>query len=59
MAIKRDDAGRIRPVKPRKNAKRIDGVVATLIALSRLIATPELPPSVYLSRGVKSLGDYL
>lgn len=43
VAIKRDDAGRIRPVKPKKNTKRIDGVVATLIALSRLIATPDEP----------------
>lgn len=41
VAVKRDDAGRIRPVKPKKAAKRIDGVVALLIALNRLISMPE------------------
>lgn len=41
VAVKTDDAGRIRPVKPRKAAKRIDGVVATIIALSRLMVMPE------------------
>lgn len=46
VAVKRDDAGRIRPVKPRKATKRIDGVVATLIALSRLILMPERKKSV-------------
>jgi len=59
VAIKRDDAGRIRPVKPKKNTKRIDGVVASLMGLRSLIATPEPAPSVYLDRGVRSLGDYL
>lgn len=40
VAIKRDDAGRIRPVKPRKATKRIDGIVAILLALTRLMALP-------------------
>lgn len=40
IAIKTDDAGRIRPVKPKRATKRIDGIVATLIALSRLMAMP-------------------
>jgi phage terminase large subunit-like protein len=44
VAIKTDDAGRIRPVKPRKQTKRIDGVVAVLIALSQLMLTPDLKP---------------
>lgn len=44
VAVRQDDAGRIRPVKPRKQAKRIDGVVATIMALSRLMALPEPPP---------------
>ena len=57
VAIKRDDAGRIRPVKPRRQVKRIDGVVATIIALSRLIAMPEPQDSVYLTRGVRVLGE--
>lgn len=38
--VKTDDAGRIRPVKPKKATKRIDGVVATLIALTRLMSVP-------------------
>lgn len=41
VAVRTDDAGRIRPVKPRKSAKRIDGVVAAAMALSRLmLASP-------------------
>lgn len=43
IAIKRDDAGRIRPVKPKKSTKRIDGIVALLIALSRVMV---MPPTV-------------
>ena len=43
VAVKRDDAGRIRPVKPRRATKRIDGVSATIIALTRLILQPEAP----------------
>ena len=37
IAIKTDDAGRIRPVKPKKATKRIDGIVASIIGLSRLM----------------------
>lgn len=40
VQIKRDDAGRIRPVKPKKATKRIDGIVAILIALTRLMLVP-------------------
>lgn len=40
VAIKRDDAGRIRPVKPKKATKRIDGVVAAIMAISRLMLLP-------------------
>lgn len=36
VAVKRDDAGRIRPVKPRRAHKKIDGVVSGLMGLSRL-----------------------
>ncbi len=42
VAIKTDDAGRIRPVKPKKATKRIDGIVATIIALSRLIRVKDV-----------------
>jgi phage terminase large subunit-like protein len=48
VAIKRDDAGRIRPVRPRHATKRIDGVVAAIMALNRLIVqAPPAPPPVY------------
>lgn len=42
VAIKRDDAGRIRPVKPKKVAKRIDGVVAALMGMNRLMIDDEI-----------------
>lgn len=41
VAIRKDDAERIRPVKPRKSGKRIDGVVAGVMALSRLMVAPQ------------------
>ena len=41
VAVKTDDAGRVRPVKPKRAAKRIDGVVAAIMALSRLMVMPE------------------
>lgn len=41
VAVKRDDAGRIRPVKPKKVAKRIDGVVAALMGLGRVMVGGE------------------
>jgi phage terminase large subunit-like protein len=40
VSVKRDDAGRIRPVKPRKAGKRIDGVPALLMGLRGLMLTP-------------------
>ena len=40
VAVKRDDAGRLRPVKPRRAAKRIDGVVAALMGLARAMVAP-------------------
>lgn len=35
--VRQDDAGRIRPVKPRRATRRIDGVVATVMGVSRLM----------------------
>jgi phage terminase large subunit-like protein len=35
--VRKDDSGRIRPVKPKKASKRIDGVVATVMGVSRLM----------------------
>jgi phage terminase large subunit-like protein len=51
--VKHDDAGRIRPVKPRRATRRIDGVVGTLMGLSRLmVESIEPPPSIsFLSFG--------
>jgi phage terminase large subunit-like protein len=40
-SIKRDDAGRIRPVKPKKHSKHIDGIVAALMAQKGLMLTPD------------------
>lgn len=47
VAVRQDDAGRIRPVKPRKSTKRIDGVVATVMALDQLLREPERKRSRY------------
>ncbi|HMW44378.1 MAG TPA: terminase large subunit [Solirubrobacterales bacterium] len=54
VAVKTDESGRIRPVKPKRAAKRIDGVVATLMGLNRLIANPD-QRSVYEDRGITFL----
>lgn len=40
VAVKRDDAGRIKPVKPKRQTKRIDGVSALLCGLARLMVMP-------------------
>lgn len=41
VAVKRDDAGRIKPVKPKKSStKRIDGVVAGIMGIKGLMLTP-------------------
>ncbi|HJT94760.1 MAG TPA: terminase large subunit [Mycobacterium sp.] len=54
VAIKTDDAGRIRPVKPKKATKRIDGIVATIIALSLLIrAQPQREYAIHIFGGRK------
>lgn len=52
VLVKRDDARRIKPVKARNTKKRIDGVVASIMALSRLSALPDQPKrSGWSSRG--------
>jgi phage terminase large subunit-like protein len=53
VAIKQDDAGRIRPVKPKKQAKKIDGVVATLMGIARLGAMPEAQESIWDQRAAR------
>ena len=48
VSVKRDEAGRLRPVKPRvigQHRKRIDGVVALLMGLSMLVRQePKVEP---------------
>lgn len=44
VAIKSDDPGRIRPVKPRSRSKRIDGIVAAIMVISRLMLMPPEQP---------------
>ena len=45
VQIKTDDNGNMRPVKPDYHAsnKKIDGIVATLVALQCLVAVPPSP----------------
>jgi phage terminase large subunit-like protein len=52
--LKHDTLGFVKPVKPdrRKDFRRIDGVVATIMALSRAMLDAGSGPSVYESRGV-------
>ncbi len=52
VTVKQDPAGNIKPVKPdrRKSSKRIDGIVALIMAVDR--AMRHEGPSVYESRGV-------
>lgn len=40
VEVKRDDAGRIRPVRPRKQSKHIDGVVGSVMGVVGLQGTP-------------------
>lgn len=47
VAVRSDDAGRIRPVKPKRHAKRIDGVVAGVMATSRAVFGEVEPVSIY------------
>jgi phage terminase large subunit-like protein len=42
-AVKTDDAGRIRPVKPKNESKRVDGAVATIMASKALTLRPPQP----------------
>lgn len=52
VTVRRNDAGLIRPVKPdrMKNSNRIDGVVATLMAVFAHLRTPGQKRSVYEER---------
>ncbi len=39
-AVKTDDAGRIRPVKPKNQSKHVDGAVATIMGNAALSMSP-------------------
>jgi phage terminase large subunit-like protein len=41
--IKTDDARRIRPIKPKKVVKRVDGVIASILGISRLMVEKPKP----------------
>jgi phage terminase large subunit-like protein len=49
MSVKQDPAGNVKPSKPErlKTSKRIDGIVAGINAMSRLVVSPEFQGSVY------------
>ena len=54
-----DPAGNIKPVKPggvAQGTRRIDGVVAAVTALSRLMLLSDQPTSPYARRGVRVVG---
>lgn len=56
VSVKEDENQNIRPVKPKKKTgKRIDGIVASIMAVGRAIRQPERKPSVYEKRGVIQL----
>lgn len=40
-AVKKDDAGRMRPVKPKRSGKHIDGVVSSLMGIKCLAEVPD------------------
>ncbi len=54
--LKSDPAGNVKPVKPdrRKSGKRIDGIIATLMAMHRAVSGNETT-SVYEGRGVRAV----
>lgn len=61
VTVKRDDAGRIRPVKPKRagKPKHIDGVVAGLMGLKVLSQLPDAPrsPGIFFLGGKRRETD--
>lgn len=57
-SIKQDVAGNIKPVKPARNesSRRIDGIVASIMAHDRCIRHEAKGPSVYEERGIETVG---
>jgi phage terminase large subunit-like protein len=54
VAPKEDPAGNIKPDKSR-SADKIDGIVATIMALGRAMVAPSTGPSIYETRGLVTL----
>jgi phage terminase large subunit-like protein len=54
MVVRQDPAGNIAPDKA-KATERIDGIVALIMALGRLIVQPEESGSIYESRGIATV----
>ena len=55
VTVKQDPAGNVKPIKPErmKSANRIDGIVATIMALDRAIRNEsEVGPSIYETQGL-------
>ena len=54
MTVKQDLNGNVRPVKPErlKSSKRIDGMVALIMAMSRAM-TDDSPQSIYNYQGLR------
>lgn len=55
--VKSDRQGNVMPMKPRRETtgKRIDGVVASIMALGRGVVLAEAEPSPYEGRGLLSI----
>lgn len=58
VAVEENSWREIRPVKMNQR-KRIDGAVALIDAEAAMLEKPPEPESVYLTRGVLDLGDFL
>ncbi len=56
LMVKQDVNGNVRPVKPErlKSSKRIDGMVALIMAMSRAMVD-DSSPSVYETRGLRRI----
>ena len=52
VQIESDKNGNIRPIQPKDRRKKVDGIVAAVIALSRAIVEPPTKPSIYSTRGL-------
>jgi phage terminase large subunit-like protein len=55
VQIESDKDQNIRPIQPKDRRKKIDGIMAGVIALSRAIVTPPPTKSVYGTRGLLTL----